>query len=300
MEKRTITTLFAPVTLMYSLNVFAEEFKPKEIASFFPGTVQLIPADEKPKYSSLPKETQEELDAIRSKWTPSKICKIYNDFTKITHLQWCLPADFDPYADRSATRNYLTNGEINVYDAKDVLELQVSVYGVKPLSMLQVEVQNSLGTIIRNAAYPHDKISEDPYYRANLETAVTSINAEYHPVQSVQNVPEIKKKDLQDHDYTLPFKVPAGDFYTVILRIVSLEELQEQVPVDPLFQGMIRYLPTDGTHQPNDTNAYMRATVVIKQAKELSSDHDEEMWKANPEPTPWDKKETVPVEFNGW
>ena len=299
----TVTALGA------SYSVYAKEFsserKSEELSSYFPGSAVLIPLDEKPKYPSLPKDVQEELSMIADQiWNRPQACEVYNTLTKATHLHWCLPADYDTYADRSATRNNLTHRDVNFYNADDSLELAVSVYDVTPLSMLQVEVHDSLGTIIRNAAYSHDTILEDPFYQSLLASSIqTSSNNSSTPELKHTKVSvkaEKKNTEWQNYNYTLDFPLPGSDFYMVTLRIVSLETLQEQVPVDPLFQGLTRYLPTDGSYQAPPTHAYMTATVIIKPEPRPTETHDNQLWKVNPEPTPWDKKETTPVEFNGW
>ena len=298
--------IFAVTALVSSYRVCAEEFKPKEPASYFPGSAILIPLDEKPKYPSLPEEVRTELAMIADQiWSRPQVCEVYNTFTQLTHFQWCLPADYDPYAYSSATRHNLTHHDVNIYDADDSLELAVSVYDVKPLSMLQVEIQDSSGTIIRNAAYHHDAITQDPYYQALLAASVQTPlkdSASPEPKHAKVSVKTERGKntDWQNYDYTLNFPALVSDFYTVTLRIVPLETLQEQVPVDPLFQGLTRYLPTDGSYQVPATHAYMTTTVVIKPEPRPTETHDNQLWKVNPEPTPWDKKETAPVEFNGW
>ncbi len=300
--------IFAATALVSSYSVCAKEFsstlKQEELSSYFPGSAILIPLDEKPKYPSLPEEVRTELAVIADQiWNRPQACEVYNAFREITHFQWCLPADFDPYIDRSATRYNLTNRDVNIYDAHDSLELAVSVYGVKPLSMLHVEVQDSLGTIIRNAAHPHDAITQDPFYQALLASSIqTSSNDSSTPEPKHTKVSvkaEKKNTEWQNYDYTLDFPLPKSDFYTVTLRIVSLETLQEQVPVDPLFQGLTRYLPTDGSYQAPPTHAYLSATVIIKPEPRPAETYDTILWKPDPAPTPWDKKET-PIEFTGW
>ena len=143
--------IFASTALVSSYSVYAEEFRsqrtPTELASFFPGSVELIPLKNQ-KYPSLPEDVQEELAFIADQMlSPAHACELYNTLTKTTQIHWCLAADYDSYADRSATRYNLSHHDVKIYNAHDFLELAVSVYDVPSLSTLHVEVQNSLGTI---------------------------------------------------------------------------------------------------------------------------------------------------------
>ena len=300
--------IFTSTALLSSYSVYAEEFRsqrtPTELASFFPGSVELIPLKNQ-KYPSLPEDVQEELAFIADQMlSPAHACELYNTLTKTTQIHWCLAADYDSYADRSATRYNLSHHDVKIYNAHDFLELAVSVYDVPSLSTLHVEVQNSLGTIISNAAYSHDAILQDPSYQALLAAFVQpySNDSTYPELKRTNSVKAEEKRTTasQDYTYTLPFPLPASDFYRVTLRIIPSEKLQEQYPRDSIFQGFVQYLPTDGSYQAPATHAYLTATVIIKPEPRDENSYDTQLWKANPLPSPWDKKETTPVEFNGW